>query len=88
MGSVATTGLQIAPVGGSLTLRRTHGEEPEKSWRLVAATAACPVRIMELYGEALIQIEKKPEEPSPQEPDQPTDAPRMRPITRRDSGYR
>jgi len=49
-GNVTTTGIQIAPVGGSITLRRSDGEEPEKTWYLVATTAACPVRVMELYG--------------------------------------
>lgn len=87
-GSVITTGMRIAPVGGSLTLRRTDGEEPEKTYRLVAATAACPVRVMELFGEALIQIEEKPDEPSPQQPFSPTDAPKMTPIKRRETGYR
>lgn len=89
-GQVATTGVQVAPVGGSLTLRRTHGEEPEKAWRLVAATAACPVRVMELFGEPTIHVEVKQEEPSPQEPDKPSmrmDAPRMRKIKVKPSGY-
>ena len=90
-GTVAATGVQVAPVGGSLTLRRTHGEEPEKTWYLVAATAACPVRVMSLMGEPTIHVEVKQEEPSPQEPDKPSkrmDAPRMRKIRVKDTGYR
>lgn len=90
-GQVITTGVEIAPVGGSLTLRRTHGEQPEKAWRLVAATAGCPVRLMELMGEPTIVVVKKEEEPSPQEPDKPSmrmDAPKMRKIIVKDTGYR
>ena len=87
-GQVAATGVQIAPVGGSLTLRRTMGEEPEKTWYLVSATAACPVRVMTLFGEPTIHVEKKKEEPSPQEPEQPRDAPKMKKEKHRDTGYR
>jgi len=86
-GQVAATGVQIAPVGGSLTLRRTHGEEPEKTWYLVAATAACPVRLMTLMGEPAIVVERKKEEPSPQEPERPRDAPRMPKIRVKETGY-
>lgn len=86
-GQVATTGVQIAPVGGSLTLRRTQGEEPEKSWYLVAATAACPTRVMDLFGEPTIVVETKPVEPSPQEPYQPKDAPIMKKEKHIPTGY-
>lgn len=77
-GRATVTGVQIAPVGGSLTLRRTQGEEPEKTWFLVSATAACPVRVMELFGEPTIVVEAKKEEAHPQEPYQPLDAPDMK----------
>lgn len=90
-GRVATTGVQIAPLGGSLTLRRTMGEEPEKTWYLVSSTAACPVRVMELFGEPTITVEYKPEEPSPQDPTKPSknkDAPAMKKEKWIDSGYR
>jgi len=89
-GQVTTTGIRIAPVGGSITLRRTHGEEPEKTWYLVAATAACPVRVMSLFGEAAVQIERIPEEPSPQDPAarRNADAPRMPGIRYIPTGYR
>jgi len=89
-GEVTIQGVQIAPVGGSLTLRRTMGEEPEKTWYLVSATAACPVRVMTLMGEPAIIVEKKKEEPSPQEPDKPAqkmDAPKMKKIKVPLSGY-
>lgn len=90
-GRVTTTGVRIAPVGGSLTLRRTKGEEPEKTWYLVSTTAACPVRVMELFGEATVQVIHKPEEPDPQDPNKPTkffDAPKMKPEKHVDTGYR
>jgi len=90
-GRVAATGIRIAPVGGSITLRRTYGEEPEKTWFLVAATAACPVRVMELYGEPTIVVEVKIEEPSPQDPTKPNknkDAPNMKKEEWKDTGYR
>lgn len=91
-GQVAATGVQIAPVGGSLTLRRTHGEQPHKAFRLVAATAGCPVRIMELYGVVTVVVEPMPEEPDPQDPTKPGkpkffDAPLLRRIPRRRTGY-
>lgn len=87
-GQVAVAGQRIAPVGGSVTLRRTNGEEPEKTWYLVAATAACPVRVMEMFGEPTIHVEKKEEEPTPQEPPRARpDAPRMRRITVKRTGY-
>jgi len=87
-GEVITAGIRIAPVGGSLTLRRVDGEEPEKTWFLVAATAACPVRVTTLFGEPTIIVEQKQPEPSPQEPEQPRDAPRMRKIRVKETGYR
>ena len=71
-----------------MTLRRTHGEEPEKTWFLVATTAACPVRVMDLYGEPTIIVEVKEPEPSPQEPEQPLDAPKMKKEKWTDTGYR
>lgn len=83
-GQVSTTGVQIAPIGGSITLRRTHGEEPEKTWYLVAATAACPVRVVTLFG----SWTPPPEEPGPQEPYQPLDAPDMKREKYADTGYR
>lgn len=89
-GRVAATGVVIVPIGGSLTLRRTDGEEPEKSWHLVAATVGCPVRVMELFGEPTIVVETKPEEPSPQDPTKPTgkkDAPDMKPEKHIPTGY-
>ena len=89
-GQIAGTGVQIAPIGGSVTLRRTDGEEPEKTWYLVSATAACPVRVMTLYGEPTIHVEVKQEEPSPQEPDKPgkkMDAPKMKKIKTPKTGY-
>lgn len=86
-GRVAVSGVRIAPLGGSLTLRRTHGEEPEKSWYLVAATAACPVRYMILYGEATVIVKEKLPEPEPQEPEQPSDAPKMKPEKHVPTGY-
>lgn len=86
-GQVLLTGVVINPVGGSLTLRRTMGEEPEKTWYLVASTAACPVRVMSLFGEPTIHVEKKKEEPSPQEPEVSRDAPRMRKIRVKETGY-
>ena len=89
-GQVAATGVVINPVGGSLTLRRTMGEEPEKTWHLVASTAACPVRIMELFGEPTIVVETKPEEPSPQDPEKPNknkDAPKMKPEKHVPTGW-
>jgi len=89
-GNVVATGIRIAPVGGSITLRRTHGEEPEKTWFLVAATAACPVRVMELYGEPTVIVERKPDEPSPQDPTakRNADAPRMPGYRAIPTGYR
>jgi len=89
-GQVTTTGIRIAPVGGSITLRRTHGEEPEKTYYLVSATAACPVRVMTLFGEPTIIVERKPEEPSPQDPTKPVygDAPHMPGYKAIPTGYR
>lgn len=90
-GNVAATGVRIAPLGGSLTLRRTEGEEPEKTWHLVAATAACPVRYMVLYGEATVTVEIKTPEFDPQDPTKPikgNDAPTMKKVKHVDSGYR
>ena len=92
-GQVAATGIRIAPLGGIVTLRRTHGEEPHKAFRLVAATAACPVRWMDLFGVPTTVIEEMPEEPDPQDPEKPGpskkfDAPKMQAIKRRVSGYR
>lgn len=91
-GAVTTTGIRIAPVGGSITLRRTDGEEPEKTWFLVSATAACPVRVMTLFGEPTVIVEQKPEEPSPQEPEPPGnqgfDAPEMAVEGYQPTGYR
>ncbi|MBA7531857.1 hypothetical protein ES705_24081 [subsurface metagenome] len=89
-GQIAATGLIIFPIGGSLTLRRTAGEEPEKSWHLVSATALCPVRVAELFGEPTIVVETKPEEPDPQDPTKPTgnkDAPDMKPEKHIPTGY-
>ena len=87
-GNVATTGIRLAPVGGSITLRKSHGEEPEKTWYLVAATAACPVRVMDLHGTPVVDIEEEIE-PSPQEPPsaQVIDAPPMERGQRIRSGY-
>jgi hypothetical protein len=49
-GNVAGDGIRIPALGGSITLRRINGEEPEKTWYIVATTAATPVRIMQLFG--------------------------------------
>jgi len=90
-GNVSTTGIRISPVGGSVTLRRSMGEEPEKTFYLVAVTAACPVRVMELYGVPSIievRITREPPEQSPQEPNRPTDAPRMLGLKPIPTGYR
>lgn len=87
-GRVATTGVAVNPVGGTLTLRRTHGEEPEKTFYMVSVTAGCPVRVMELFGEPTIIVETKLEEPSPQEPYQPIDAPKMKKEKWIETGYR
>jgi len=87
-GQVAVTGIEIAPLGGSLTLRRTAGEEPEKTWFLVSVTAACPARVMSLYGEPTVIVETKPEEISPQEPKQRLDAPIMPKETHIETGYK
>jgi len=87
-GRVAATGITVNPIGGTLTLRRTDGEEPEKTWYLVAATAGCPVRVMTLFGEPTIIVETKPEEINPQEPFQPIDAPIMAKEHWIDRGYR
>ena len=87
-GQVAITGITVNPIGGTLTLRRTDGEEPEKTFYMVAVTAGCPVRVMELYGEPSIIVETKPEEISPQEPERPRDAPIMPKERWIDAGYR
>ena len=91
-GAVTTTGIRIAPVGGSITLRRVDGEEPEKTFYLVAATAACPVRVMSLYGKMPVQVEPVPEEPNPQDPTHDPssfvfDAPPLRRVKPIRSGY-
>lgn len=87
-GQVAATGITVNPIGGTLTLRRTDGEEPEKTFYMVSATAGCPVRVMELFGEPTIVVVTKAEEISPQEPYQPKDAPIMAKEKWIDSGYR
>jgi len=90
-GNVVTTGIQIAPVGGSITLRKSDGEEPEKTWYLVATTAACPVRVMELYGTPSVievRISRLPPEEDPQDPVRKNDAPRMPGIKYIPTGYR
>jgi len=84
-GRAAVTGTRIAAGGGSITLRRVHGEEPEKAWHIIATTATTPVRVMELFGTPWIT---EPEEPSPQEPYAPKDAPIMRKKGHIDTGYR
>jgi len=86
-GQVSATGITVNPIGGTLTLRRTDGEEPEKTFHMVSVTAGCPVRVMELYGEPSIIVETKPEEPSPQEPYHPKDAPKMKKEKWIETGY-
>lgn len=83
-GSVVASGTRIAANGGSITLRRSRGEEPEKTWYLVATTAATPARILELFG----AVKKEPEEPGPQDPEAPIDAPKMKKWKHTDTGYR
>jgi len=81
-GDVVGSGTRIAANGGSITLRKIRGEEPEKTWFLVATTAATPARILELYGK------EEDEEVSPQDPYVPLDAPKMKPEKHVDTGYR
>ena len=79
MGQVVATGIRIMPLGGVLELTQNEGDEPEKTFYLVATTAATPVRVMFSYGKQRVTVESE-EEPGPQEPNTPLDAPRMRRI--------
>ena len=75
-GQGATTGIRLSGQGSSITLRRCRGEQPEKAWYLIAATAATPVRVMSLFG-VVSGGDGEPEEPNPQEPQPVLDAPNM-----------
>jgi hypothetical protein len=65
--NVAVHGIRISGQGGSLTLRKSMGEEPEKAFYLVATTASTPVRLTSLYGKVeKVEVEVTyPETPPP-----------------------
>ena len=44
------SGVRLSGGGGSITLRKVDGEEPQKTWYLRATTATTPVRLTELFG--------------------------------------
>lgn len=79
-GDVANTGIRLSAQGGYITLRKAYGEEPEKSWTIIASAAATPVRYMELFGCPTTIVEHGNGKPDPQEPNHPLDAPDMRRI--------
>jgi len=62
-----------------LSFERKQGDEPQKAWwGVCAAGETTRIAILEAYGEIVQPVPA--EEPSPQEPYHPKDAPRMRPI--------
>jgi len=61
------SGVRLAAGGGSITLRRVDGEQPEKPWFLRATTAATPVRITELFGQVYTGGNPTPPPPPPPE---------------------
>jgi len=59
-----------------ISLERKQGDEPQKAWfGVCAAGETTTVAILESYGDIVLPVPK--EEPSPQEPYHPTDAPLM-----------
>lgn len=90
-GVIYTSGGALAAQYASLTLRKSEGEHPEKAWYLMASGAATTTNVIELYGQPSIvevRITKEPEEPKPQEPQPSKDAPKMRPIRVKETGYK